>query len=63
MGPETGPEPQGKGGFMNLRNVHETLDFIGLFVASPGRFERPTPGLGIRCSIQLSYGDAKPQNQ
>lgn len=26
---------------------------------SPARFERATPGLGIRCSIQLSYGDIR----
>src|SRR6185437_9362209 len=27
-------------------------------VASPARFELTTPGLGILCSIQLSYGDS-----
>src|SRR5688572_26333221 len=26
-------------------------------LASPARFELATPGLGNRCSIQLSYGD------
>lgn len=27
----------------------------------PARFERTTPGLGIRCSILLSYGGAAPK--
>ncbi len=26
-------------------------------LASPRRFERPTPSLGGKCSILLSYGD------
>lgn len=28
-------------------------------MVTPGRFERPTSGLGNRCSIQLSYGAAR----
>ena len=28
-------------------------------LASPRRFERPTPSLGGKCSIRLSYGDIK----
>jgi hypothetical protein len=28
-----------------------------VLVASPARFELTTPGLGILCSILLSYGD------
>ena len=28
-------------------------------MAHPGRFERPTYGSVVRCSIQLSYGCAK----
>jgi hypothetical protein len=28
-------------------------------LASPARFELTTPGLGILCSIRLSYGDAR----
>ena len=28
-------------------------------VASPARFELTTPGLGILCSILLSYGDSQ----
>ena len=27
-------------------------------MASPRRFERLTPSLGGKCSIQLSYGDS-----
>src|SRR5262245_53101018 len=32
---------------------------FGWFVARPGRFERPAPALGGRCSIHLSYGRGK----
>jgi hypothetical protein len=28
-----------------------------ILLASPRRFERPTPSLGGKCSIRLSYGD------
>ena len=31
---------------------------IQAVVASPRRFERLTPSLGGKCSIQLSYGDS-----
>ena len=30
-----------------------------MVMARPGRFERPTYGLEVRCSIQLSYGRNK----
>jgi hypothetical protein len=35
------------------RNSAKCFDLL----ASPARFERTTPGLGILCSILLSYGD------
>ena len=41
---EDSPRPSGK-----VRDYNENR-------MPPARFERTTPGLGIRCSIQLSYG-------
>ena len=34
------------------------LDPAKSHMASPRRFERLTPSLGGKCSIQLSYGDS-----
>ena len=34
-----------------------SLPFQAFTLASPARFELTTPGLGILCSILLSYGD------
>ena len=34
------------------------LDPAKYLMASPRRFERLTPSLGGKCSIQLSYGDS-----
>jgi hypothetical protein len=35
-------------------------NFNALALASPARFERTAPRLGIWCSIRLSYGDTLP---
>lgn len=57
--------PQSSGSFWKAHTVQikkeglktqETLNFQP-FMASPGRFERPTFRLGGECSILLSYGD------
>jgi hypothetical protein len=37
----------------------EPLCFSDGKIMPPARFERTTPGLGILCSIHLSYGGAK----
>ena len=49
-GPERDQNPQ------NTKGVCSMLCEPLIFLVPPARLERATTGLGIRCSIRLSYG-------